>query len=169
MALDPKNPNTINTLDKLVHARKRRVLNSVFSTQGIQSAEKYVLQHVDRWNELTIDGDGKDWGKPRDFSEWVDFLVLDILGDLAFGKSLETKEPEENSLKAIPHSISQSLQFIVPVTLALNYLRAVLITRSDCTISISRFVAVAAPSRSQLSSQSAQIPVRQELQKVCRR
>ncbi|PMD43871.1 benzoate 4-monooxygenase cytochrome P450 [Hyaloscypha variabilis F] len=115
MALEPKSLNTLCVTDKQAHARKRRILNSAFSDKAIHSAEKYILRHVDRWNELTLEGDGKDWGAPRDFAEWVDSLVLDILGDLAFGRSLETKEPQDNPLKAVPHGISQSLKFINPV------------------------------------------------------
>jgi cytochrome P450 len=107
MALEPKSLNTLCVTDKQAHARKRRILNSAFSDKAIHSAEKYILQHVD----------GKDWGAPRDFAEWVDYLVLDILGDLAFGRSPETKEPQDNPLKAVPHGISQSLKFINPVRL----------------------------------------------------
>jgi cytochrome P450 len=117
MALEPKSLNTLCVTDKQAHARKRRILNSAFYDKAIHSAEKYILRHVDRWNELTLEGDGKDWGAPKDFAEWVDYLVLDILGDLAFGRSLETKEPEDNPLKAVPHGISQSLKFINPVRL----------------------------------------------------
>ncbi|PQE16354.1 Benzoate 4-monooxygenase cytochrome P450 protein [Rutstroemia sp. NJR-2017a WRK4] len=99
-------PNTLGTVDKLMHARKRRVLNHAFSPEAIRSAENFVIQHVDRWNEILIDGnDGRDWTEPVNISEMIDYLVHDILGDLCFGRSLDLKEPGENQFRHIPHSI----------------------------------------------------------------
>lgn len=119
ISTDPRNLSTLTTTDKHIHARKRRILNLVFSDKAIRSAETFVLKHVDRWNELSINGDGNEWSQPRDFSTWADYLVLDIIGDLAFGRSFETKEPhpEKNSFKNIPHAISRSLKFLNPVSI----------------------------------------------------
>jgi cytochrome P450 len=53
--------NTLTTIDKIAHARKRRVLNSAFSEKAIRSAETFVVKHVDRWTELIInENDGKE-------------------------------------------------------------------------------------------------------------
>jgi cytochrome P450 len=107
--------NTFNTTDKIVHARRRRILASVFSEKAIRSAETFVLQHVDRWNELLLDQDGETWSQPRNMTDETDHLIFDILGDLCFGRSFETKEPGENPLKAIPHAIASTLKFFYPV------------------------------------------------------
>lgn len=97
--------NTLTTTDKLVHARKRRALSSVFSEKSIQSTEKFILKHVNRWCELLVDGNG-NWSHPKNVSLLVDCLMLDTLGDLCFGKSLEIKEAGENSFRHIPHTIA---------------------------------------------------------------
>lgn len=103
-------------MDKAIHARKRRVLNSAFSEKAIRSAETFVVQHVDRWNELLIKGnDGKKWTKPQNMSNLADYLVFDIMGDLAFGKSFEVKEPGENPFRHMPHTIAESIQAMYPV------------------------------------------------------
>jgi cytochrome P450 len=111
-----KNVHTLATVDKMVHARKRRVLNSAFSEKAIRSAELFIVKHVDRWNEILLEGNnGKEWSKPQNISDLADYLVFDIMGDLSFGKSFELKEPGENSLRHMPHTIAESLQFLHPV------------------------------------------------------
>lgn len=117
LATGPANDSTITATDKAIHAKKRRILNSVFSEKAIRSAETFIIKHVDRWDELLLGGHGKDWGEPMDMSDMTDYLVFDVLGDLAFGRSFETKEPEDNPLKAIPHAIADALKFANPVRL----------------------------------------------------
>jgi len=49
-------------------------------------------------------------------TEWSDYLILDILTELSFGESFETKEPGENPKKTIPHSIVRYLKLMYPVS-----------------------------------------------------
>ena len=107
--------NTLSTTDVGLHAQRRRLLNQVFTDKSIRAAGAYVTRHVDRWNELLIDGDGKEWSNPRNFADCTDSLVFDILGDLCFGKSFEIKEPGDSPLKHIPHNIVKYMQFMYPV------------------------------------------------------
>ena len=61
-----------NTTDVAVHARKRRLLNTVFTNKSVRSAAAFIVKHVDRWNELSLEGNGDDWSKPTDMSRWTD-------------------------------------------------------------------------------------------------
>ncbi|KAI4282214.1 MAG: hypothetical protein L6R35_005468, partial [Caloplaca aegaea] len=106
--------NTINTSDVGLHHKKRRILNSVFTERSIRAAASFIQKHVDRWNDLLVDGDGRDWSKPRNLTEWSDYLVFDILCDLCFGRSLNIKEATENPLKGIPKAIHSYLRFTYP-------------------------------------------------------
>lgn len=110
--------NTWNCTNNAKHASKRRVLNHIFSENAIRSAEKFVIQHVNRWCEL-LGENSEEWSKPRDMSHWSNYLVFDILGDLCFGKSMETKEPGENELKAVPYFMATSLNLFYRVSLTL--------------------------------------------------
>ncbi|KAL9618147.1 MAG: hypothetical protein Q9160_007097 [Pyrenula sp. 1 TL-2023] len=47
---------------------------------------------------------------------WSDSLTFDILGDLCFGKSFETKEPGNNPFKAIPHAVAKYMHFMYALT-----------------------------------------------------
>jgi len=108
--------STLNTIDKAAHAKKRKVLNAVFSDSAVRSAETFVIKHVDRWCDLLLDKvKVGEWTEPKNAAHLTDFLVFDILGDLAFGRSFESKEPGPNTLKAIPHSIASYAMFMYPV------------------------------------------------------
>jgi cytochrome P450 len=99
-------PNTFSCVDKLKHARRRRILNAAISDRAIRSAEKYVIEHVDRWLTLLSDNKG-EWSDPRNMSTWCDSLQFDIMAELCYGKSFATKEPGENALRSIPHDIAE--------------------------------------------------------------
>ncbi|KAG9237994.1 benzoate 4-monooxygenase cytochrome P450 [Amylocarpus encephaloides] len=112
-----KDVHTLSTVDPGVHARKRKVLNQAFSAQAIRSAEGFVVKHIDRWCELLIqDNDGEQWTEPQNLAHLVDHLTFDIMGDLSFGRSMDTKEPGSNPFKAIPHIIADYLQFMYPIS-----------------------------------------------------
>ncbi|KAF2795475.1 benzoate 4-monooxygenase cytochrome P450 [Melanomma pulvis-pyrius CBS 109.77] len=103
--------NTINSIDPLIHARKRKTLNLAFTEQSLKAAGPLMAVHVDRWIELlTSDANESEiWSTPRDMATWIDALVFDILGDLCFGESFDTKEPGENKLKKLPHLIMKQV------------------------------------------------------------
>jgi hypothetical protein len=81
------------------------------------AVSSFVCQHVDRWHELLLKehDDTKEWSESKDFGEELDRVAFDIMGDLSFGKSFDTKEPGGNSLREVPHNIIQYLKFYYPV------------------------------------------------------
>lgn len=114
-----RNKNDISTItgtDPELHARKRRVLNTVFSEKSLRSMEPFLVKHVSRWCALLVDGDGSIWSAPRKMSEICDYLVLDLLCDLCFGQSVDTKEPRENEYRKIPHAVESLLNVAYPVS-----------------------------------------------------
>ena len=105
--------NALNVSDVASHARKRKILNTVFTESSIRSAATFIIQHIDRWNELTVTG--HDWSEPVDFTKWINKLIFDILGDLCFGKSFGTMESGENSFTMIPEVIDSYMSLWNPV------------------------------------------------------
>lgn len=57
-----------------------------------------------------------EWSAPMDLSRRLDDLTFDIIGDLAFGRSFDIKEPGENPLKVIPESVAGYMKFYYPVS-----------------------------------------------------
>jgi cytochrome P450 len=112
-----KDFNTFNLTDKTSHARRRRILSTVFSEVAIRSAEAFVIKHIDRWCELVLEEREKEWTEPLNMSKWFHYLVFDIVGDLTFGRSFDAKELEENSFKNIPETLANFSKFIYPVSL----------------------------------------------------
>ena len=82
----------------------------------MRAAGLFIQKHVDRWDDLLTDGDGKDWSRPKNMSDWTDYLVFDILCDLCFGRSLDIKEPGVNQFRGIPKGIDTYLTFTYRVS-----------------------------------------------------
>ena len=95
----------LNTTDVAAHAKRRRILNTVFTDRLVRSAAVFISKHVDRWNELSLESSNDDWSEPTDMGRWTGCLVLDIMSDLCFGKSVHIKEPGDNPFKAVPNGI----------------------------------------------------------------
>ncbi|KAF4627578.1 hypothetical protein G7Y89_g10576 [Cudoniella acicularis] len=105
--------NTANTVDPTQHARKRRVVNAALSEQSVRSAEPFIIQHVDRWCDILLqENGGSTWSSPKNMSHLTNYLTLDLMGDLCFGKSFDTKELAENQLRDIPDTIAAYLRFL---------------------------------------------------------
>ncbi|KAL8784413.1 MAG: hypothetical protein Q9195_009058 [Heterodermia aff. obscurata] len=110
----PMNADSINTwatIDKVKHARKRRILNAAFSDKALRSAEPYLIQHADRWCELLLLGTEAGWSEAKNMADWANYLVFDILGDLCYARSFGMKEPGPNELKFIPGFICDYMKF----------------------------------------------------------
>lgn len=105
--------HSFNVTDVAIHARKRKVLNTVFTDSSVRSAATFIIKRIDRWNELSVTG--HDWSEPIDFTKWIDSLIFDILGDLCFGKSFGTMEFGENPFKIIPEVIASYVSLWNPV------------------------------------------------------
>jgi cytochrome P450 len=97
--------NTHSSIDKVAHARKRRVLSHAFSDGAIKSMEKYILGNVrsfctglgSKSQSLVEKPASKgQWGPPQNMSDWCNYLTFDVMGDLCFGKAFEMLEHPEN-------------------------------------------------------------------------
>jgi hypothetical protein len=110
--------NTLSCTDVALHARRRKALALAFTDQSVKATIPFVERHVDRWNQLLpsekLDEEG--WSTGQNLSEWTDYLMFDLFGDICFGKKNDTKEPGENVLKHIPHDIAKYLKLYNPVS-----------------------------------------------------
>lgn len=104
--------STINSVDFGDHARMRKFLNVAFTEQSTRAASTFVVQHIDRWNELQLQAIGgkEGWSDPVDISQSVTALTFDIMGELAFGASFNIKEPGDNPFRVVPHNIESLLK-----------------------------------------------------------
>lgn len=92
--------NTHNTRDKELHARKRRVLSHAFAEGAMKEMQRYILGNVRTFCEqigIQDAGDeAKGWTQPRNMADWCNYLAMDILGDLSFGKAFHMLESPDN-------------------------------------------------------------------------
>ncbi|KAI6083178.1 cytochrome P450 [Hypoxylon rubiginosum] len=92
-------PNTHNTRDKALHARKRRVLSQAFSDSAVKQMERYILSNVRSFCEQIGAGaseEQKGWTAAKNMADWCNYLAMDILGDLCFGKAFHMLERPDN-------------------------------------------------------------------------
>ncbi|KAK2603236.1 hypothetical protein N8I77_009707 [Diaporthe amygdali] len=120
----PRNVDTLTTLnviDTEIHGRKRRVLNHSFSDRALRSAEQFVLSNTDRWCELIEDqaapAGGEAWSSSLNMTDWANYLVFDILGDLCFGRQFNMKEPESD-LRYVIHLITGFVEILHPIAMS---------------------------------------------------
>lgn len=119
-AIWPKDATAVSTfacMEKNAHKRRRRNLEYAFSDRAVRSAEPFVIEHSDRWGPLLVEGAGDGWSEPRNMTEWSDSYVFDILCDLCFGWTYETKKPGPNKLRTVPHDVAQYMKFTYTVRL----------------------------------------------------
>lgn len=111
-------PTTLSTIDVAEHAERRKRLSMAFTDKTVRAASAFVVDHVDRWNQIMLDEHGSttEWSAPCDMSDKIDGLIFDIIGDLSFGKSFGIKEPGENPLKVMPHAVAGYMRFYYPVS-----------------------------------------------------
>ncbi|KAH7371505.1 cytochrome P450 [Pyrenochaeta sp. MPI-SDFR-AT-0127] len=91
-----------SSIDKMQHARKRRVMSHAFSDAAIKSLEKYILANVRVGCEMLgrrsegSASDEKGWSSMLNAAHWCEYLVFDIMGDLVFGKAFGMLESPVN-------------------------------------------------------------------------
>ena len=91
-------PSTQTTVDREVHAARRRILNHAFSDSALKAMEYLILDTVTKWLNALSDSSAplqeksKGWGQPKDMGRWTSNLTIDVLGELCFGKSFNAIE-----------------------------------------------------------------------------
>ena len=96
--------STHSAIDKVAHARKRRVLSHAFSDAAVKSYDKHILAHVrqlcsnlgESGHSLSSEKPTHQWSEPRNMSLQADYLTFDIMGDLCFGKAFGMLERPDN-------------------------------------------------------------------------
>lgn len=134
---------TLNTIDPVEHAKRRKMLNTCFTDQSVTAISTFMGQHIDRWHEIFLGEHDSttDWSPSVNLGERLDHLVFDIMGDLSFGRSFNIKEPGENPLRDVQHSIIQYLKFYYPVRKESFYMLSMFCFHADFTNSQSRCAA----------------------------
>ncbi|KAJ4302829.1 hypothetical protein N0V90_001720 [Kalmusia sp. IMI 367209] len=96
--------STITYMDNASHTKSRRLLDLAFTNRSLRASADFMQQHIDRWHELLTRDSGDDWTPSFNFTDRVNFLVFDILGDICYGNSFKTMEPLMTVLYAIAKS-----------------------------------------------------------------
>ncbi|KAH7093788.1 benzoate 4-monooxygenase cytochrome P450 [Paraphoma chrysanthemicola] len=89
--MTPDEPNSILGFDEDDHARFKRAFANTFSEKSVRDYAPVVESYVDLFieklnapspNQISLD-------KTIDLEKWLNILIFDIMGDLAFGESFD--------------------------------------------------------------------------------
>lgn len=96
--------NILSTVDKTIHAFKRRAIGPVFSDRGLQQVEGRIFTNVQRFtarlrvsDEVAVPSpedkhdkrDGEAWGPEQDMALLCERLAFDVISDIVYGKGLD--------------------------------------------------------------------------------
>ena len=101
--------STHSSIDKVAHARKRRVLSHAFSDNAIKGMEKYILGNVrtfcsalgsspphPAFTAVEKTREKGQWNAAQNMADWCNYLTFDVMGDLCFGKAFEMLDSHTN-------------------------------------------------------------------------
>ncbi|KAF7915318.1 uncharacterized protein EAE98_011184 [Botrytis deweyae] len=96
-----KVPSILTTIDKKIHALKRRILVKALNPQAVQELQNLAYQNTQRFSEYLREGkDGLvsagEWTHAHDISKALTYLQADIMGDVTFSRNWGMLNDEEN-------------------------------------------------------------------------
>jgi len=107
LAFAAKGPQTLSThssIDKHIHARKRRIMSHGFSDQAMRSMERFINWEIDTFCRVVYDRtsalvrpasppeEAEGWSSAKNIAKLCDWLAFDIMGNLVFGKAFDMLE-----------------------------------------------------------------------------
>ncbi|MCJ1250608.1 hypothetical protein MMC30_007836 [Trapelia coarctata] len=99
----PTAHDTQSTVDKVAHARKRRVLGQAFSDSAIRSFEDHVLGHVKAFVTHLAPADvstekpqESSWSAPANVASLCSYVSFDLMAELVFGKAFHMLDLVDN-------------------------------------------------------------------------
>ncbi|RAL06656.1 cytochrome P450, partial [Aspergillus homomorphus CBS 101889] len=106
--------NTLTTIDKRKHGKKRRLISQAFSDAAFRNYEETIQEKIaqlctalrrqdDDSQELVPDG---TWGPVKNMSKWCDWFTFDVMCSVIFG--VPWSSLTEKTYRHVPHTIEVS-------------------------------------------------------------
>ncbi|MCJ1388061.1 hypothetical protein MMC18_000905 [Xylographa bjoerkii] len=99
----PTAHDTQSTVDKVQHARKRRVIGQAFSDSALRSFEEHVLEHIKIFVKcLSANNTGDEtkdkgpWSPAMNIADLTSYVSFDLMAELVFGKAFRMLELVDN-------------------------------------------------------------------------
>ena len=91
--------NLITTSDTKFHARVRGLLSNSFTEVALRTQHPLIHYHTDilvsKLHQLAVAPDSLEKGALINMTDWLNFLTMDVIGDLAFGEPFGCLEAGE--------------------------------------------------------------------------
>jgi cytochrome P450 len=89
-------PSSNTTQDWKEHAFRRRVNIGAMAPRNIKSVEQQMLSNIRYFCDHLIEENVEDWGSPKDMSDEVAYLVLDVMSSVVFSRSWNAQRSSEH-------------------------------------------------------------------------
>lgn len=115
LAFSAKGASTLSihsSINKMAHARKRRVMSHGFADQAIRSMERFINWEINEFCRVMYDRtsavvrsahpseESEGWSPAKNIAQLCDWLAFDIMGNLVFGKAFGMLEKPDNRFAA---------------------------------------------------------------------
>lgn len=89
--------NVFSILHRGKHAKRKRLVAPAFSPSAIQILQTHIIKNTEKLCGLLDDSaDPLHWSKPKDMSQWIRFVTLDIICDVCFSRNWNLLGSEKN-------------------------------------------------------------------------
>ncbi|KAJ5734190.1 hypothetical protein N7493_002976 [Penicillium malachiteum] len=93
-------PASLTTIDRNLHAFKRRVTSRALSKSAVRDLEELILQNVRVFcaslGKAISSTSSADWSQSQDMSKCIQYLLSDIMGDVTFSRHWDTQLSDAN-------------------------------------------------------------------------
>ena len=118
MAKDPRfftpevdhSMNIINECDKEEHSRMRRMLSFAFSMSNLMKHEDILTRRADEFLDVIGSSKGEDQKKGVDIVRQFNYVTFNIMGEMSFGDSWESRLEEQPGDYSPSTSMSRLIQ-----------------------------------------------------------
>ncbi|KAK4502726.1 hypothetical protein PRZ48_006152 [Zasmidium cellare] len=90
-------PSVFNAASNELHSQRRKIVAQGFSDQAVKASEPKILKQIDAYRRVLFPDEGESsWSEPRELTSWSAFFAIDLIADLAVGRSTEMLTSPEN-------------------------------------------------------------------------
>ncbi|MCJ1237514.1 hypothetical protein MMC14_005500 [Varicellaria rhodocarpa] len=87
---------SMTTIDKKNYAFKRRINVMALNSRAIKEMEETMLKNIRYFSSTIANDRSPDWTSGHDMSNYIGYLVSDIMGDITFSRNWDVQKQHTN-------------------------------------------------------------------------
>jgi len=91
--LDAQNKSTMSEINKVNHARKRRIVAQGLTSTSMKHLTPKIITCIDTLTRNLAKSsallDNKGWTEPKDMGDWTNWFTADVMGSIVFSRNFD--------------------------------------------------------------------------------